>query len=134
MSQENNFLKQNFLTLEQFDQIIQRLATVMGVKGQGKVADILGVSPGQLSNVRSFLKGKKSESQSRNMPWDAILGWAFENSISVNWILAGEGPAPEKPSSNLDALDQLLSAAREKAAADPDFAVWLKVELKRVID
>ena len=54
--------------------------------------------------------------------------------VDVTWLLTGKGPAPEKSASNLEDLDRLFKAAREKAEADPDFAGWLKVELKKVID
>ena len=69
----------------------------MGVSTQKAVAEILGIPESQLTDVKKTAEGKPRAGGSRRIPWQAIIDWALDAGVSVDWLLTGVDPRDSIP-------------------------------------
>lgn len=62
----------------------------MNVSTQSAVAEILEMTPAQLSDIKRAAEGKPKKSGSNQIPFKKILEWALSNDIDVKWLFTGE--------------------------------------------
>lgn len=68
-----------------YSEVIERMKDIGKLKNDSAVARVLGVTPQALSNYKKRAK----------MPAHLIIKFAESNSLSVDWLLSGEG-APRR--------------------------------------
>jgi len=66
--------------------IIQRLLQIKGLKKEKDLASLMGLSQGDFSNRKK-----------RDTLIPAIMVWAAQNDIDLNWLIYGKGKEPQEP-------------------------------------
>ncbi|WP_072670529.1 helix-turn-helix domain-containing protein [Vibrio injensis] len=64
-----------------FEEVMRRVLEVVGGSSQRQAAQALGMSAGDLGNRKARAK----------LPWDQLYEFARSHSVSVDWLLTGEG-------------------------------------------
>ena len=111
---------------------------------QNKFADSIGIKYMTYRNILNGTRGPHLETLveiSKKVGIDKCI-WLLTGESSPETgleISAGEGVAPEQcvsiaPRPILNDLDNLFATARQRAESDPEFAVWLKVEIKKALE
>ncbi len=104
-----------------FDDVIKRLLEIKG-KSQGKeAAQLLGISPADLSNRKK-----------RGTLLPLLIEWAMQEEVNLHWFITGEGPerleaVPQNR--QFDMLNEFEVWLNEEVRRNPERKIWFELHL-----
>ena len=126
----------DYFDLSNFLSILDRIKSASKASSDRETAEILGITPSHLNNVKRAAQNKyKGGGSPKNIPLRQILEWGKQENINLHWLLTGEGSpestAVEKPKAAAlpNTLEDFQRWAVSACEKDPKLEQWLSIEL-----
>lgn len=80
-----------YTEISNFLNILARIKNHLRIKKDKDVAELLGLSPNHLSNIKRVAAGKPHTGvPPKNLPFKQLIEWATENNVDLNWLFSGQ--------------------------------------------